>query len=522
MTSSSLPASWMRCSLSDAIDYGSTEKAEPSVIPEDGWVLELEDIEKDTSKVLTRAVFSERKSKSTKNRFRSGDILYGKLRPYLNKVIRAESHGFCSTEILPLRPSSAICADYLFHWLKSPAFLEYVGEVSHGLNMPRLGTEAGRKAPLVLAPLNEQRRIAYKLDTVLSRVDACRERLDRIPAILKRFRQSVLAAATSGKLTKDWREAGRRGLEWKRALLGEVADSRLGKMLDKAKNKGDLLPYLRNINVRWFGFDLSEVQHIRVSDREASELTLKPGDVLVCEGGEPGRCAIWQDAGSAFVYQKALHRVRVGPRLLPEWLCYCLKDAADDGRLSELFSGTTIRHLTGISLARFELPLPPIDEQFEIVRRVGSLFARSEELMAVYATANAKVASLTPSLLSKAFKGELVPQDPNDEPASVLLKRIRAERTTSTSMSRRSKGGRRARIGKKLEVAMLNRTEIDGKHLSTILRERGPLTSEALWSASQLGIDDFYDQLKDEEARGLLVERRGDSATAPRMLEAAA
>jgi len=69
---------------------------------------------------------------------------------------------------------------------------------------------------------------------------------------------------------------------------------------------------------------------------------------------------------------------------------------------------------------------------------------------------------------------------------------------------------------------MLNRTEIDEKHLSTILRERGPLTSEALWSASQLGIDDFYDQLKDEEARGLLVERRGDSTTAPRMLEAAA
>ena len=196
---SALPNSWLNCKLGDVINYGTTQKAEPTEIPNDAWVLELEDIEKDTSKILQRLTFKQRQSKSTKSHFETGDILYGKLRPYLNKVVRADQDGYCTTEIIPLKPSEMVEGSYLFHWLKTPTFIDYVTSVSHGLNMPRLGTDAGKQAPFVLAPLPEQKRIADKLDAVLARVDACRDRLDHIPAILKRFRQSVLAAATSGK-----------------------------------------------------------------------------------------------------------------------------------------------------------------------------------------------------------------------------------------------------------------------------------------------------------------------------------
>jgi type I restriction enzyme, S subunit len=160
MEGQELPVGWKRCLLGDAVDYGRTQKAEPADIPDDAWVLELEDIEKDSSKLLSRSTFAERKSKSTKNAFEKGAVLYGKLRPYLNKVMLADEPGFCSTEIIPLLAGEGIAAGYLFHWLKSPEFLGYTEEVSHGINMPRLGTEAGRKAPLVLAPLSEQRRIA--------------------------------------------------------------------------------------------------------------------------------------------------------------------------------------------------------------------------------------------------------------------------------------------------------------------------------------------------------------------------
>ena len=179
------------------VDYGTTQKAEPDEIPADAWVLELEDIEKDTWKLLQRVTFAQRQSKSTKNRFAVGDVLYGKLRPYLNKVVRADQIGYCTTEMVPLRPSEVIDGSYLFYWLKHPVFLEYVTSVSHGLSMPRLGTEAGQKVPFVLAPLNEQKRIADKLDAVFTQVDACRDRLDRVLVILKRFRQAVLAAPES-------------------------------------------------------------------------------------------------------------------------------------------------------------------------------------------------------------------------------------------------------------------------------------------------------------------------------------
>lgn len=152
-----IPNSWLQLTLGEIIEYGKASKAEPIEIPDDAWVLELEDIEKDTSKLLQRVTFAQRQSKSTKNRSSAGDVLYGKLRPYLNKVLIADNDGFCTTEILPLKPNQAINGHFLFYWLKHPAFLNYVESVSHGLNMPRLGTEAGKQAPLLLAPLNEQK-----------------------------------------------------------------------------------------------------------------------------------------------------------------------------------------------------------------------------------------------------------------------------------------------------------------------------------------------------------------------------
>lgn len=215
-----LPTSWLKTTLGEVVNYGKTDKAEPGEIENDAWVPELEDIEKDTSQLLQRLTFAHRQSKSTKNRFHAGDVLYGKLRPYLNKVLVADQDGYCTTEIIPLKGNEAINARFLFYWLKHPKFLDYVNTVSHGINMPRLGTEAGLQAPLILAPLNEQKRIAARLDALLQRVDACRAHLERVPLLLKRFRQAVLAAATSGQLTEDWRETqGGTFSEWHHIIL---------------------------------------------------------------------------------------------------------------------------------------------------------------------------------------------------------------------------------------------------------------------------------------------------------------
>jgi type I restriction enzyme S subunit len=269
-----------------------------------------------------------------------------------------------------------------------------------------------------------------------------------MPAILRKFREAVLEAAVSGRLTEVWRRENKKSFNWERVVLSDVAESRLGKMLDKVKNRGDLRPYLRNINVRWFVFDLSDIQELRVSPAEASELAVAQGDVLVCEGGEPGRCAVWRGPEGQYIYQKALHRVRAGPSLIPEWICYCLKNAATSGRLEASFTGTTIKHLTGVSLAGFDFRLPPIAEQIEAKRRVEELLALADQLEAKYRAAVERVERLTPSVLAKAFRGELVPQDPEDEPASVLLERIRAESSAEDrSGSAGRSPGRRAGTG---------------------------------------------------------------------------
>ncbi len=149
---SAIPGSWVSITLGEAIDYGKTIKAEPLQISDNTWVLELEDIEKNSSKVLQRMTFADRKSKSTKNYFQTGDVLYGKLRPYLNKVVIADTDGVCSTEIIPLSSSEYLDNRYLYYWLKHPEFLAYVTKVGYDVNMPRLGTKDGKAAPFVLAP----------------------------------------------------------------------------------------------------------------------------------------------------------------------------------------------------------------------------------------------------------------------------------------------------------------------------------------------------------------------------------
>ena len=471
-----LPSSWEECRLGDVLDYGTTQKAEPDEIPDDAWVLELEDIEKDTSKVLQRVTFAQRQSKSTKNRFTAGDVLYGKLRPYLNKVVRADQDGYCTTEIVPLKPSEAIDSGYLFYWLKHPVFLEYVTSVSHGLNMPRLGTEAGKEAPFVLAPLSEQKRIADKLDTVLARVDACRERLDRMPAILKRFRQAVLAAAISGKLTEEWREANSESVDATKlaaqiqaaheAAGGHKAGNAAPPTDDVHDLSADMFPRgwalltLRDlvlpnrpitygilkpgpefekgvpyVRVADFPNDRLNLSTIRKTspniDEEFKRLRLKDGDLLLSIRGTVGRLiVIPEELEGANITQDSA-RLSIQPLVNRDYVLWFLRSELAQMRMKGAVKGVAVRGINIGDVRALQVPLPSREEQNEIVRRVEALFAYADRLEARYTTACAQVERLTPALLAKAFRGELVPQDPNDEPASVLLERIRASRAAA-------------------------------------------------------------------------------------------
>lgn len=155
-------------------------------------------------------------------------------------------------------------------------------------------------------------------------------------------------------------------MRWERVRLGDVTDSCLGKMLDRAKNKGEYQPYLANVDVRWGSFNLDDLSEMRFEDDEQERYGLKYGDLVICEGGEPGRCAIWKDQIPNMKIQKALHRVRVHNCLDYRFLYYWFLLAGKTGALEQYFTGTTIKHMPGEKLKSVLIDMPPIEVQRHI------------------------------------------------------------------------------------------------------------------------------------------------------------
>ena len=155
-------------------------------------------------------------------------------------------------------------------------------------------------------------------------------------------------------------------MKWEKVKLGDVADTCLGKMLDKLKNKGDYQPYLANIDVRWGSFNLENLSQMRFAPHEEERYGLKFGDLVICEGGEPGRCALWKDEIPNMKIQKALHRVRPHACLNNTYLFYWFLHTARIGGLEQYFTGATIKHMPGDKLKSVLIDLPPLSVQMHI------------------------------------------------------------------------------------------------------------------------------------------------------------
>jgi type I restriction enzyme S subunit len=194
---------------------------------------------------------------------------------------------------------------------------------------------------------------------------------------------------------------------WSKASMHDIANIQLGKMLDAAKNKGVPVPYLRNVNVRWGSFDLSDVFEMRMTKEEQEIYSIHDGDVLICEGGEPGRAAVWCSGQTNIKFQKALHRARTYTGVAPEFVALYMQHAATGGDLESRFTGTTIKHLPLTAIRKVPIPVPPSSEQKRIVAKVESLSAKSRRASEQLDYIPRLVEKYKQAILAAAFRGEL-------------------------------------------------------------------------------------------------------------------
>jgi len=195
-----LPEGWIWTRLGAVTNYGNAPKCEYSDVTKDIWVLELEDIEKETSRLITRVRAQDRKFKSTKNGFPAGAVLYGKLRPYLDKVLIADEPGVCTTEINPISFFEGIDAAYLRWYLKSPYFVSYANGSTYGMNLPRMGTDTAREALLPLPPKLEQNSIITKVDELMAlcdKLEAQQQDRNKLQTALRQSSLRTLSEAIS-------------------------------------------------------------------------------------------------------------------------------------------------------------------------------------------------------------------------------------------------------------------------------------------------------------------------------------
>ena len=195
-----LPYGWSWCRLKCICPYGECDNVECSEIKNDDWILDLEDIEKDSGKILAFAKKSDKNSISTKHKFYQGQLLYSKLRPYLNKVVIAPKAGYCTSEILPLLFWGDIDVHYMQMYLMSNVFLSYTDKISYGVKMPRLGTADGKQALIALPPNNEQKLIAKTFQDILPALETIKTEQCALEDIINLLKSKVLELAIQGKL----------------------------------------------------------------------------------------------------------------------------------------------------------------------------------------------------------------------------------------------------------------------------------------------------------------------------------
>lgn len=529
-----LPETWLWCRLGEVTTYGATDKAEFSDTTQETWVLELEDIEKDTSRLLAKVRAKERRFQSSKNRFSNGDVLYGKLRPYLNKVVLADEDGVCTTEIIPITIYSGIAPQYLRWFLKSPFFKAYATSSTHGMNLPRMGTDAGRNAVFPLAPFAEQKRIVAKVDELMTLCDQLeaqqQERIRRFPVLSRTCHARFAEAPTPANLNRIFDETGTVSpADLRRTILalavrgqlsrpnpsdGSVESTLPGLASRALQSKDHLYPPhwvqvklgevgawkgggtpSKSVSEYWTGtmpwVSPKDMKKLRISDAEdhISEAAIEGSSVQLIPENSLLMVVRGMILGRAFPVALTTREVTINQdmkALLPhvpdiaEFLLFVLRAFEPVVLASiERSSHGTCKLLTEV-LHSFPIPIPPLAEQRRIVAKVDELMALVDQLEAQQQEQD-KLAEAFAKACVASFTGTTQLERPE---------KMKAPKTELVSLVTL---GKKPKPDAKAPLAQL------------LIQHKGTLPAKSLWQQSGLTIDAFYQQLKIELAQGWIA-----------------
>jgi|LakMenEpi03Aug12_release.lakeMendotaPanAssembly.Ray.scaffolds.fasta_scaffold57235_3 type I restriction enzyme S subunit len=448
-----IPNNWAWCALEKIADYGGRGNVSPNEIVDSDWVLDLEDIEKTTSRLLDRVRSKDRKTTSSKGRFDIGDVLYGKLRPYLDKVLVADAPGYCTTEIIPITPKFDIDPQWLRISLKSPMFIEYVTEKSYGMKMPRLGTKDAKASLHAVPPIEEQKRIVAKVDELMALCDELESAQDKRNSIRAAARKSgidaISTATTAEELDIAWKRirdnwltiadtpesiASLRSLILGMAVRGKLVDQRESegvgsefvsqfsgsyKPLTAPKKMPFEIPeawvwsYLGNVSIN------RDYERVPISKPER-ETRQGPYDYYGASGvidsydeflfdkpllliGEDGANLVNRSTPIAFM-ARGKYWVNNHAHVLDSTSEHALEYLAiviNQMDLKPFLTGTAQPKLNQAKLNGLQIPVPPFDEQKRIVAKVEELMALCGELERCMAERNRLAKKIAGSLASE-------------------------------------------------------------------------------------------------------------------------
>lgn len=419
-----VPENWVWVRLG-AVCYASKEKSND--FSNEIKYIGLEHLEKDKGIV---GFSSADKVKSTKNAFKEGQILYGRLRPYLNKHDITSFDGVCSTDILVFEATNLVANVLVDKFFNLPFFIEYVVSNSKGINLPRVSEETVLNTTFPLPPLSEQQRIVERIEELFAKLDEAKERLQEVADSFVLRKAAILHKAFTGELTKQWRrENGVSDESWEEKKLEEVCS----KITDGTHNSptnslsGEYM-YVTAKNIKDTGIDLSNITYVtkEVHKEIYSRCDVIYGDVLYIKDGATAGIATINTLKEEFSMLSSVALIRTDLKLtknefVKDYLNYRKKEILKN------ISGSAITRLTLSKIKDILVPLPTLPEQHEIVRLIDDLLARERKAQQATEQALASIDLMKKSILARAFRGELGTNKASEASALELLRQVLAE-----------------------------------------------------------------------------------------------